>query len=245
MIPMAPPAKAKGEFVRFPLLPSEIRLKIWEFCLALEYSPVVHQLFKNARSAKPTAKYVCRSPLPPLLETCRESRVEALKYFSLSLGTVTSPPRTYVNYESSFVYLCTRRSGYFVPMMQSLLPVDLVNIRHLTLKLRDWLINDDCVFRDAIWKFANLESLHMLISSRDEDEEFRTPVAEDVLMSVLEWQADELNPGFKMPSVLVTVLEGLEIDSDPEEYAPPANRGERMLDYWHEREIHALFDSAM
>ncbi|KFY38536.1 hypothetical protein V495_06501 [Pseudogymnoascus sp. VKM F-4514 (FW-929)] len=244
LVPMAPPTKAKGEFVWFPLLPSEIRLKIWEFCLALPYNPIVQQVFRNVRSAKPTAKYVCKSRLPPLLETCHESRVEALKCFSLCLGTVTSPPRTYVN-EISSVYLSTRRSGYFIPMMQSLLPIDLINIRFLTLKLRDWLINDDCVFRDAIWKFTNLKELLMLISSRDEDEEFRTPVATDVLMSVLAWQADELNPGFQMPYVSIEVVDGLEIDSDPEEYAPPANRGERMLDYWHEREIHALFSSAM
>ncbi|KFY45295.1 hypothetical protein V494_01015 [Pseudogymnoascus sp. VKM F-4513 (FW-928)] len=245
IVPMAPPAKAKGEFARFPLLPAEIRLRIWEFCLALPYSPIVHQRFRNERSTKPTAKYVCFTRLPPLLETCHESRVEALKYFTLCLGTVTSPPRTYINYEDTFVYLCTRRSGYFIPMMQSLLPVDLANIRCLTLKLRDWLINEDCVFRDAIWKFTSLESLLMLISSREEDEEFRTPVAEHVLMSVLAWQADELNPGFRMPAIQIMVLPGLEVDSDPAEYAPPATRGERIADYFHEREIQALFSSAV
>lgn len=245
IVPMAPPTKAKGEFVRFPLLPAEIRLKMWEFCLALPYSPIVQQRFKNERSTKPTAKYVSRTRLPPLLETCHESRVEALKYFSLCLGTITSPPRTYINYGATFVYLCTRRSGYFIPMMQSLLPIDLVNIRRLTLKLRDWLINDDCVFRDAIWKFTNLKSLLMLISSRDEDEEFRTPVAEHVLMSVLAWQADELNPGFRMPDIKIMVLPGLEVDSDPAEYAPPATRGERVADHFHEREIQALFSSAV
>ncbi|KFY22329.1 hypothetical protein V493_06663 [Pseudogymnoascus sp. VKM F-4281 (FW-2241)] len=245
IVPMAPLTKAKGEFARFPLLPAEIRLKIWEFCLALNYSPIVHQRFRNERSTKPTAKYVCFTRLPPLLETCHESRIEALKYYSLGLGTVTSPPRTYINYEATFVYLCTRRSGYFIPMMQSLLLVDLVNIQHLTLKLRDWLINDDCIFRDAIWKFTSLRSLLMLISSRDEDEEFRTPVAKHVLMSVLAWQADELNPGFKMPTIKIMVLDGLEIDSDPAEYAPPATRGERISDYFHEREIQALFSSAV
>ncbi|KAL5350753.1 hypothetical protein ACLOAV_004322 [Pseudogymnoascus australis] len=245
IVPMAPPAKAKGEFARFPLLPAEIRLRIWEFCLALEYSPIVYQIFRNERSTKPTAKYVCHTQRPPLLDTCHESRVEASKYFSLCLGTVTSPPETYINYETSAVYLCTRRSGYFIPMMQSLLPVDLANIQRLTLKLRDWLINDDCVFRDAIWKFTNLKKLLMLISSRDEDEEFRTPVAEHVLMSVLAWQADELNPGFRMPDIHIMVLPGLEIDSDPEEYAPPTTRGERIADYFHEREIQALFSSAV
>lgn len=85
----------------------------------------------------------------------------------------------------------------------------------------------------------------MLISSRDEDEEFRTPVAEHVLMSVLAWQADELNPEFRMPEIEIMVLPGLEIDSDPEEYAPPATRGERIADYFHEREIQALFSSAV
>ncbi|KFZ09736.1 hypothetical protein V501_05492 [Pseudogymnoascus sp. VKM F-4519 (FW-2642)] len=245
IVPMAPLAKAKGKFVRFPLLPAEIRLKIWGFCLTLPYSPIVHQHFKNVRSTKPTAKYVCFTRHPPLLDTCTESRAEALKYFSLGLGTVTSPPRTYINYEASSVYLCTRRSGYFIPMMQSLLPVDLANIQSLTLKLRDWLINDDCVFRDAIWKFTNLKRLTMLISTRDEDEEFRTPVAKDVLMSALAWQADELNPGFRMPLIHIMVLDGLEIDSDPEEYAPPATRGERIADHFHELQIQALFSSAV
>ncbi|OBT66888.1 hypothetical protein VE03_04206 [Pseudogymnoascus sp. 23342-1-I1] len=245
VVPMAPPIKAKGEFARFPLLPAEIRLKIWEFCLALDYSPIVYQIFRNERSTKPTARYVNQTQRPPLIDTCHESRVEALKYFSLCLGTVTSPPETYINYETSAVYLCTRRSGYFIPMMQSLLPVDLANIQRLTLKLRDWLINDDCVFRDAIWKFTNLKQLLMLISSREEDEEFRTPVAEHVLMSVLAWQADELNPGFRMPQIMIMVLPGLEIDSDPEEYAPPATRGERIADHFHELEIQALFSSAV
>lgn len=85
----------------------------------------------------------------------------------------------------------------------------------------------------------------MLISTRDEDEEFRTPIAKDVLMSVLAWQADELNPGFRMPNIHIMHLDGLEIDSDPEEYAPPATRGERIADYFHEREIQALFSSAV
>ncbi|OBT77541.1 hypothetical protein VF21_04558 [Pseudogymnoascus sp. 05NY08] len=245
IVPMAPLTKAKGKFVRFPLLPAEIRLKIWGFCLALQYSPIVHQRFKNERSTKPTAKYVCFTRHPSLLDTCHESRVEALKYYTLGLGTVTSPPRTYMNYETSSVYLCTRRSGYFIPMMQSLLPVDLANIQCLTLKLRDWLINDDCVFRDAIWKFTSLRRLLMLISTREEDEEFRAPIAKDVLMSALAWQADELNPGFRMPTIHIMHLDGLEIDSDPEEYAPPATRGERIADYFHEREIQALFSSAV
>jgi hypothetical protein len=239
---MSPPAKAKGKFVWLPLLPAEIRLKIWDFCLSIPYSPVVMQRFRNAHSLKPTAKYVSTTPLPPLLEICHESRVEALKYYTLCLGTATSPSRTYLNYETSYVYLCTRRSGYFRPMMQSLLSIDLNNIQNLTLKLRDWLINDDCEFRDNIWK---LKTLQMFISSRAEDEEFRTPVAVHVLRSVLMWQADELNPGYKMPNVYVHVLPGLEIDSDPEEYAPPATRGERISDHFHELQIAALFSSAV
>jgi hypothetical protein len=242
---MTPPTKAKGKFSWLPLLPAEIRVKIWESCLFIPHSPIVLQRFQNEHTLKPTAKYVSCGTLPPLLETCHESRVEALKYYTLCLGSITSPPRTYLNYETSYVYLCTRRSGYFRPMIQCLLPIDITNIQHLTLKLRDWLINDDCEFRDAIWKFTNLKTLQFLISSRVEDEEFRTPVAEPVLRSVLRWQADELNPGFKMPTINIIILPGLEIDSDPEEYAPPVTRGERISDYFHERQIEALFSSAV
>jgi hypothetical protein len=130
-------------------------------------------------------------------------------------------------------------------MVQCLLPVDLNNIQNLTLKLRDWLINDDCQFRNAIWKFPNLKNLQLFISSRDEDEEFRTPVAVQILKSVLRFQAEELNPGYKMPHVSVHVLPGLEIDSEPAEYAPPATRGERMLEYYHDLQMKALFNSAV
>lgn len=239
---MALPTKAKGKFVWFPLLPGEIRLKIWEFILSIPYSPIVRQFFQNEYSHNPTAKYVNITRTPVALRICHESRVEGLKYYTLCLGSGSSPPRTFLNYDTSYPYLCTHLSGYFRPMMQALLPCDLNGIQNLTLKLRDWLGNEAVVFQDAIWRFSNLKNLQMLVSSREEDEDFRTPVVEEELKWTL---LCDSKPGYKIPNTVILTLPGLEADSDPAEYAPSVTRGERLADTWCQMEIRNLYSSAV
>lgn len=242
---MALPTKAKGKFVYFPFLPGEIRLKIWEYVLLTPYSPIIRQFFQNEFSIRPTAKYVNMTRTPVALRICHESRVEALKFYKLCLGSVSSPARTFLDYSTSYVYLCTRRSGYFRPMMKGLGPRDLSQIRHLTLKLRDWFCNDDVEFRDAIWRFKGLKTLQLLVSALKVDAEMRSKEAVRCVRACLKWDVKVLNPGWRMPRVVVAAVPGLEADSNPEEYAGPSTRGERVMEFRYEMQLREMYSSAV
>jgi hypothetical protein len=104
-------------FHRFPDLPVEIRLRIWGLCcfttirnIALEIDIVDSEVlnFSHGFQHPLLYKYHSGTSHPSILQTSREARDEALKYYDLSFGveyvyelanyTYSAPPHIYINW---------------------------------------------------------------------------------------------------------------------------------------------------
>lgn len=86
-------------FTMFPLLPTELRIKIWQ--LAANQPRIVHITYDH-----PTESLVSLSPAPALLATCGESRDESLSCFQkLSLPNSACNSIIYLNLEVDICYI--------------------------------------------------------------------------------------------------------------------------------------------
>jgi hypothetical protein len=106
---------------------------------------------------------VTESKLPILLYLCRESRAEALKHYSLSFGTSTSPPRVYFNFHTDTAYLHTRTIRDLEIFSESLSRYDRRNLRKMILKVKDWAASGESAFADFMWQFARLRQVLILV----------------------------------------------------------------------------------
>ncbi|KAH6683058.1 hypothetical protein B0J14DRAFT_574994 [Halenospora varia] len=114
------PPQAASEFACFPKLPLEIRLRIWRHACYHERTvgilpleafqlPFCNQL--NHEDRPYIWKYKSYDPVPSPLHVSKESRREALKYYSLTFSTsfnidgstINTPPRVYVNFEADWL----------------------------------------------------------------------------------------------------------------------------------------------
>ncbi|RFU29986.1 hypothetical protein B7463_g6378, partial [Scytalidium lignicola] len=94
------------QFHKFPLLPSELRLKIWS--LALDISRTIKvNLKKDIVRPGPGHRYAqsfnSPTPVPALLHTCRESRFEGLTIYKPCFTTRHSPNYIYVCFDRDVV----------------------------------------------------------------------------------------------------------------------------------------------
>ncbi|RAL59480.1 hypothetical protein DID88_006595 [Monilinia fructigena] len=86
-------------FTLFPILPTELRIKIWQ--LAASQPRIVHITYDH-----PTESLVSLSPAPALLATCGESRDESLPFFKkLSLPNSACNSIIYLNLEVDTCYI--------------------------------------------------------------------------------------------------------------------------------------------
>lgn len=89
-------------FTVFPDLPFEIRLKIWSFVtpaprdVTIKYTTAFRKIEEQISPA--STGWISSTPVPVILQICRESRAEALKSYQLSFGTVYNEPRIYFNF---------------------------------------------------------------------------------------------------------------------------------------------------
>jgi hypothetical protein len=87
-------------FHLFPMLPSELRLKIWNLALSTPRVVTIscerEMLDRTRRFAR---SFVSQSAVPALLHTCRESRFEGLSTYTPLFKTDASPIYTYVSFE--------------------------------------------------------------------------------------------------------------------------------------------------
>lgn len=107
-------------FTRFPKLPIELRLKIWEYVSDVErdiwigakpisegYRSVKVMLHPLEWGAEEVFKYITSSPPPSILHANQESRSEGLKQYSLAFGTTLKydgielnvKPQIYINFQ--------------------------------------------------------------------------------------------------------------------------------------------------
>ncbi|KAH8602948.1 hypothetical protein B0O99DRAFT_604744 [Bisporella sp. PMI_857] len=98
---------AATSFTSFPLLPYEIRLRIWEFIAPGPRTVQVsyHANYKqfNGRASAAFDGWISKTPIPTILHICHESRVEALKSFQLAFGTYFHKPTIYLNFDMDTV----------------------------------------------------------------------------------------------------------------------------------------------
>lgn len=85
------------EFTLFPLLPSEIRLKIWGF--ALSEPRLIVASYTTATGDDDKRVFVDTPQLPSCLSACRESREAALKKYEKCIMTsLSGSPITFINF---------------------------------------------------------------------------------------------------------------------------------------------------
>jgi hypothetical protein len=105
--PIAP--KSPDSFTLFPLLPPEIRLKIWE---TIGSEPNIVELSRTPTAAPiPESRWFSHSKPPILFTICSESREAALKTYS----TLDFPPeqkgipwpKLYINFAVDTLWLCS------------------------------------------------------------------------------------------------------------------------------------------
>ncbi|PVH84662.1 hypothetical protein DL98DRAFT_69001 [Cadophora sp. DSE1049] len=111
-------------FIRFPNLPSELRLKVWKYACCISRNLVLQ--LKDLRQADIADDYTpyffySSCPVPAVLRVCQESRAEALQHYSLDFevhetwelerGRITfeAPATIYINW--SFDRVCIFRVG--------------------------------------------------------------------------------------------------------------------------------------
>ncbi|KAL0930313.1 uncharacterized protein CTRU02_214388 [Colletotrichum truncatum] len=107
-------------FYCFPLLPVEIRQRIWE--LAMEPRQIVY-------GEEPPSYYQCpwpsSAPPPPLLHTCAESRTHLQRYYAKAFATEKDPEKyAWVNFDIDTFYLNQRALGELgaeCPMVRKLI----------------------------------------------------------------------------------------------------------------------------
>ncbi|KAH9221236.1 hypothetical protein DL95DRAFT_265607, partial [Leptodontidium sp. 2 PMI_412] len=94
-------------FHPFPRLPKELRVRIWRLHLAA-LQPRTHTLrpkpVSNMRSSFPTRStnkiqhLFSSDPFPPTLYACRESRLEALAFYTKAFGSMATPNFVWTNF---------------------------------------------------------------------------------------------------------------------------------------------------
>jgi hypothetical protein len=133
------------EFHPFPLLPTELRLKIWSLALhtpraitiACRKSPMHRRTPELPRTIE---AFSSTTPVAPLLHTCRESRNEAAPSY---------PPAFVTPRGRLFVAFAVDRVCMPDSILASVPDADLRRIRHMVLDVRD------CYY----FEFFNMESI--------------------------------------------------------------------------------------
>lgn len=88
---------SNNQFHLFRFLPTELRLSIYALSLPRRILTVNYDSSTNS--------FTSLTALPSLLSTCMESRLVALKHYSLSFGTISSSAKIYFNPDLDTLYI--------------------------------------------------------------------------------------------------------------------------------------------
>lgn len=90
-------------FTLFPLLPTELRLKIWNLTIPGPRTVTIHYktrpLKKHQGNAFPSSRWISPDPNPLPLQICHESRTIALKSYTAAFGSHACPRKIYFDFE--------------------------------------------------------------------------------------------------------------------------------------------------
>ncbi|PWI67169.1 hypothetical protein PCL_04331 [Purpureocillium lilacinum] len=88
-------------FERFPLLPLELRQRVWELTVELRVVEVRFKMdYDDSPDGKPKVLHVTSStPVPATLHACREARTHGLSMYQRAFTIGAEPRYVWVNYE--------------------------------------------------------------------------------------------------------------------------------------------------
>ncbi|KAL0931680.1 uncharacterized protein CTRU02_212633 [Colletotrichum truncatum] len=151
-------------FHLFPQLPTELRLKIWNFNLPsprivpIRYGAGSLCFASNTQSPRPsTSGCTSYADIPINLHICHESRAEALKSYALSFGMTRNPGQIFFDKKRDVLYFGAR-DGYmaseaqFLTVMALCDPKDLSEVRYLA-------INDSLFWVDSTYQSMSAANL--------------------------------------------------------------------------------------
>lgn len=102
------PSKSLTTFELFPRLPTEIRLKVWQFatngCDARIVQVKIKNLVTKYSEHGRGVVFSSATPIPGVLHACSESREVALCRYRLSMSSFASGPRIFLDYSSDTIY---------------------------------------------------------------------------------------------------------------------------------------------
>ncbi|RCI13886.1 hypothetical protein L249_7961 [Ophiocordyceps polyrhachis-furcata BCC 54312] len=145
MRPAAPPDNNSRHFHLFPLLPPELRLKIWNMNLPPwrlvpmhcdAPSPSLHE--KEAPSRGDVTGFTSNAPIPVNLHVCAESRAEAMKRYRCVFDFARGPGKVIFNPDDD-ILLFGPRDGYmaahsqFHTCMAMCDQAELASVRHVAI----------------------------------------------------------------------------------------------------------------
>ncbi|KAF4987512.1 hypothetical protein FGRMN_10327 [Fusarium graminum] len=175
----APPSLATGAFLvlqpNFCKLPTELRLKIWNYNLP---PTRLVPLQCGSGCSKSLSWTGCTSPapIPANLHTCAESRSEALKHYGLGFGFARGPGQVFLDPERDILYFGPR-DGYmaadsqFQTCMSMCDPEELAVVRRLA-------VNDALFWVDESYRSMTAASLTVELLRRIQA---RMPALEELI----------------------------------------------------------------
>ena len=120
-----------SEFHLFPLLPSELRLKVWNIVLSKPRVVSINCKRELCENDRRIAKAFPPQAAPPaILHVCRESRFEGLSVYQQAFRMDLSPVYTYISFEQDTVSCST-------DVFEYLRMTELLRIRRLVLDVKD------------------------------------------------------------------------------------------------------------
>lgn len=120
-------------FHLFPLLPTELRLKIWQLVLCTPRAVTITVQKAPFHRRTPEIPRIVKSfssdpPVPPLMHACSESRLEALPFYTQSF--ITAKSRTYISFDFDVLHMADS-------VITSVPPNALRRIRYMVLDVAD------------------------------------------------------------------------------------------------------------
>ena len=143
-------------FHLFPMLPSELRIKIWNIALLLPRVVTVSCKKERLNRTRHFTKcFVSQTPAPVLLHVCRESRLEGFLTYVSAFKTDTSPMYTFVSFENDIIQCADS-------MLESMGEDEVARVQSMI-----WEVKDAVYFghfqMDILMRMKKLRKLDLLI----------------------------------------------------------------------------------
>jgi len=107
---------ALRSFAHFPELPSELRIKIWEYALPgpriLGVGHEIRYRIGYGRVIPTIVEWRTSDPIPGILHACHESREEALKFYRPSFGIPLQEGKNYIDFSRETIYFGGSGRGF-------------------------------------------------------------------------------------------------------------------------------------